>query len=53
VRLVSQERYAVIAEVLQRVGTGALRPVKDDLGDEYSFDEIKFVRAVMRRDHQA
>jgi ATP-dependent DNA helicase RecQ len=53
VRLVSQERYAVIAEALQRVGTDALRPVKDDLGEEYSFDEIRLVRAAMRRDRQA
>jgi ATP-dependent DNA helicase RecQ len=53
VRLVSQDRHAVILEALQRVGTVALRPVKDDLGEDYSFEEIKLVRAAMRRDRQA
>ncbi len=53
VRLVPQERHAIIMEALQRVGSDMLRPVKDDLGDDYSFEEIKLVRAAMRRDRQA
>ncbi len=34
---------------MQEVGDSMLRPVKDFLGDEYSYDEIRLVRAVMRR----
>ena len=48
-RLIRPERYRVIADVLERVGGEALRPVKDVLGEEYSYDEIRLVRALMRR----
>jgi len=48
-RLISPERHKAIYEVWQEVGDGFLRPVKDILGDEYSFEEIKLVRAAMRQ----
>jgi ATP-dependent DNA helicase RecQ len=48
-KLVQPEHYEVIADALQRVGSDLLRPVKDFLGDEYSFDEIRLVRAMMRQ----
>jgi ATP-dependent DNA helicase RecQ len=47
-RLIAPERYEIIAEVLRRIGDGLLRPVKDELGDDYSYDEIRLVRAAMR-----
>ena len=49
-RLIRPERYEVIADALQEVGGDLLRPVKDFLGDEYSYDEIRLVRAAMERD---
>ena len=44
-RLIQPERYDVIAGALREVGGELLRPVKDLLGDEYSYDEIRLVRA--------
>ena len=47
-RLVAPERYEIIADALQRIGNGLLSPVKDALGDDYSYDEIRLVRAAIR-----
>jgi len=47
-RLISPEREKVIFDALQAVGGEVLRPVKDVLGDDYSYDEIRLVRALMR-----
>jgi len=49
-RLVSPEHYQPIVEVIQQVGDSAIRPIKDMLGDEYSFDEIRLVRAALRQE---
>lgn len=48
-RLIRPERYEVIADALQEVGGDLLRPVKDFLGDRYSYDEIRLVRAAMKQ----
>jgi len=48
-RLVQPGHYEVIVDALQRVGDDLLRPVKDYLGDGYSFEEIRLVRAVTRQ----
>jgi ATP-dependent DNA helicase RecQ len=48
-RLVQLEHYEVIVDALQQVGDDLLRPVKDFLGDEYSYEEIRLVRAAIRR----
>lgn len=50
-KLVQPERQKCIADALRQVGDHALRPVKDVLGEEYSYDEIRLVRAVMRQSH--
>lgn len=47
-RLVPSERYTVIVDALQQVGDEALRPVKDFLGEAYSYGEIRIVRALLR-----
>jgi len=47
-RLIQPERYEVIADALREVGGDLLRPIKDFLGDAYSYDEIRLVRAAMR-----
>jgi ATP-dependent DNA helicase RecQ len=50
-RLVRPEHYKVIVDALQQVGGDLLRPVKDYLGDEYSYEEIRLVRASLRQSH--
>jgi ATP-dependent DNA helicase RecQ len=48
-RLVPLERHQIILNALQQVGDELLKPVKEFLGEEYSYDEIRLVRAVMRQ----
>jgi ATP-dependent DNA helicase RecQ len=48
-RLVAPERQRVIFDALQQVGDELLKPVKEFLGEEYSYEEIRLVRAVMRQ----
>ena len=48
-RLIRPERYDVIADALREVGGELLKPVKEFLGDEYSYDEIRMVRAAEKR----
>ena len=47
--LVSRERQQVIIDALLRAGDEKLKPVKELLGDDYSYDEIRLVRAVERQ----
>ncbi len=46
--LVSPEHYAAIAEAFRQTGGDLLKPVKELLGDDYSYDEIRLVRAHLR-----
>ena len=48
-RLIRPERYDTIANALKEVGGELLKPVKEFLGDEYSYDEIRLVRAAENR----
>ena len=48
-RLVPSEHYAVIVDALHQVGDDLLKPVKEILGDEYSYEEIRLVRASIRQ----
>ncbi len=48
-RLVHPERHKIIFDALQQIGGDTLKPVKEFLGDEYSYDEIRLVRALMRQ----
>jgi ATP-dependent DNA helicase RecQ len=47
--LVPFEKQKLIVKVLDTLGDVALTPIKEYLGDEYSFDEIKLVRSIWRR----
>ena len=47
-RLIQPERYEVIAGAWQQVEGEPLKPVKELLGEEYSYDEIRLVRSMMR-----
>ena len=48
-RLVPPEHYAVIVDALYQIGDDLLKPVKEFLGDEYSYEEIRLVRATIRQ----
>ncbi len=46
--LMQPGHYAVIEEALVRLGGEQLKPIKEELGDEYSYDEIRLTRAYLR-----
>jgi ATP-dependent DNA helicase RecQ len=48
--LIPPGHFETIADALQQLGGEILKPVKEFLGDEYSYEEIRLVRAVMRQD---
>jgi ATP-dependent DNA helicase RecQ len=48
-RIVQPGRQKVIAGALEQIGSDVLKPVKEFLGEDYSYDEIRLVRAVLRR----
>jgi ATP-dependent DNA helicase RecQ len=43
--LILPDHYDTIVAALSQAGSSALKPVKELLGDDYSYDEIKLVRA--------
>jgi ATP-dependent DNA helicase RecQ len=49
-RLVSSERQKPIVKALQTVGTNSLRNLREHLGEDYSYDEIRLVLAWWRRE---
>lgn len=48
-RLVPPERQEAICQALQVVGDRALTPIRDYLGESFSFDEIRLVRGLWRQ----
>ena len=42
----------MIIKCIQSIGDGALTPLKNHLGDDYSYGEIKLVRAWYRRENK-
>jgi ATP-dependent DNA helicase RecQ len=50
--LIHVDRYETIASAFQQVGDEALKPVKEWLGDDYSYGEIRLVQALLRRRQQ-
>ncbi|MDD1419521.1 DNA helicase RecQ [Dolichospermum sp. ST_sed1] len=51
-QLVPLERQKKIWNVLEIVGDIALTPIRENLGESYSFDEIRLVRSKWRREKQ-
>jgi ATP-dependent DNA helicase RecQ len=49
-QLVSLEKQQKIIQVLEALGDISLTPIKEYLGDSYSFDEIRLVRGRWRRE---
>ncbi|MDQ2714799.1 MAG: DNA helicase RecQ [Chloroflexota bacterium] len=50
--LVSPQRCKVIADAFQQVGDAQLSPVRELLGEDYSYGEIRLVRALMRQSQE-
>ncbi|MBI5193038.1 MAG: DNA helicase RecQ [Nitrospirae bacterium] len=46
-RFVSMDRQVTIASVLDEKGTERLKPIKEALGNDFSYEEIRLVRAKM------
>ncbi len=51
-KLVLPVRQDIIIQAIKKIGDGALTPIKEYLGDNYSYNEIKLVRAWYRREQQ-
>lgn len=49
--LISPERQQQIRSAIARMGASALNPIRALLGDDFSYDEIKLVRADWHREH--
>ena len=47
-QFVSAEHCQTISDAIERIGGTLLKPVKEYLGDDYSYDELRFVRAMMQ-----
>ncbi|MEX2431632.1 MAG: RecQ family ATP-dependent DNA helicase [Dehalococcoidia bacterium] len=47
-RLVSDAKRGVIEETVRRLGPGPLKPIKEALGDDYTYGEIRVVQALMQ-----
>ncbi|MEI6065188.1 MAG: DNA helicase RecQ, partial [Pseudanabaena sp. ELA748] len=51
-RLVSPERQNVIYEALEAIGGDSLRNLFDHLREEYTYDEIKIIRAIWQNEKE-
>jgi len=49
-KLVSSERQKPIVQAIQTVGADSLKSIREHLGEEYSYEEIRLVRAWWRRE---
>lgn len=49
-KLVVPDKQEIILKAIQKLGAESLKPLKENLGDNYSYDEIKLVRAWWRRE---
>jgi len=47
--LIPEGHYRNVVDAIEQLGDGALKPIKELLGDDYSYDEIRLVRAVTRK----
>src|SRR6266536_3277642 len=47
--LIPPGHFETIVDALQQLGSELLKPVKEFLGDEYFYEEIRLVRALLRQ----
>jgi ATP-dependent DNA helicase RecQ len=50
-RFVPPERQTIIFAAIEKVGADALKPIKEHLGEEFTYEEIRLVRAWWRREN--
>jgi ATP-dependent DNA helicase RecQ len=50
-RLVSPERQKTILQAIQTIGADSLKTLRENLGEQYSYEEIQLVRAWWRREN--
>ncbi|MCX9011694.1 MAG: DNA helicase RecQ [Candidatus Methanoperedens sp.] len=46
-RFIKKEKIDIITKAVLEIGAGKLKPIRDKLGDDFSYDEIRLVRAKM------
>ena len=46
-KLVEKKKQEKILAAIKKVGAEKLTPIKEELGDDYSWEDIKFVRATL------
>ncbi|MEA5512047.1 DNA helicase RecQ [Crocosphaera sp. UHCC 0190] len=51
-QFISEAKKAMIIKCIETIGDGALTPIKNHLGDDYSYNEIKLVRGWYRRQNK-
>ncbi len=44
-RFIKKEKIDIITKAVIEIGAGKLKPIKDKLGEDFSYDEIRLVRA--------
>ncbi len=47
--LIDSEKIKYITDTIKRIKSSGLKPVKDALGSDYSYSEIKLVKAWLKR----
>ncbi|HTE86992.1 MAG TPA: DNA helicase RecQ [Dehalococcoidia bacterium] len=52
-RLVAADRRRAITRAIEEVGPELLRPIRDRLGESFSYDEIRYMRSAWLRDERA
>lgn len=52
-KLVIAEKQQIIIKAIETIGDNALKPIKEYLGDDYSYDEIKLVRGWWRNNRRS
>ncbi len=51
-RLVTPARFTRIVAAMRQVGDERLTPIREALGEDFSYEEIRFVRAFLKKDHE-
>ncbi|MEM9542899.1 MAG: DNA helicase RecQ [Cyanobacteria bacterium P01_E01_bin.42] len=51
-RLVDPERQKAIVAAIEKVGDKALNPIRDTVGEEYTYEEIRLTRSRWRREQE-
>lgn len=50
-KFVAPNKLQIIKDAMQNLGFEKLSPIKTELGDDYSYDELRMVQAILKRNH--